>query len=168
MQLACKFVNRRLLRLSDLYSSRLQSSVFFSLLANLFFIVSKMPVIKSEKQSKRVSAGRCPHCRLLFRNPLTLTCGHSLCASCCQELLERRSDSETSDNEKTQPTMRTPVMGSRIMSEFNASLTPKRFSMAIRAPECPVCGNAPSYVGVFLITFKICNLFSKLQLRTTL
>lgn len=97
---------------------------------------------------------------------MTLSCGHSLCALCCQELLDRRSNLDstlTADNMDSQQTpqqanatpMRTPMMGLRILSEFTPTKSspsgrtparpPKRYSMTIRTPECPICGNTASY-----------------------
>lgn len=165
-----------------------------SLVSGTKLLAVKMPVIKSEKRicrseqrSKRVSAGRCPHCRLLFQNPVALTCGHSLCALCCQELLDRRSsltsisddrtniDSPKSHRPPNTTPVRTPMMGLRILSEISITtpdiFTPTRrhFSIAIRAPECPACGNAASHVSLTdLTSFALSSTFSKPQSRIML
>ncbi|KAI6176111.1 Ras family protein [Aphelenchoides bicaudatus] len=121
-------------------------------------------ICRSEQRLKRISAGKCPHCKLLFSNPVTLSCGHSLCALCCQELLERRSNLDSTLTDKTftenMPTtpLRTPMMGLRMLQECNVETPttptgrtparpPKRFSFMIRTPECPVCGSAASNVA---------------------
>lgn len=88
-----------------------------------------------------------------------------MCALCCQDLLERRSDSVITDKNNMDASVtptRTPMMGLRVLQEFPATEVssgenqgartparpPKRFSFVIRSPECPVCGHAASNVSL--------------------
>ncbi|CAD5228067.1 unnamed protein product [Bursaphelenchus xylophilus] len=89
---------------------------------------------KTEQRSDRFGAGRCPHCRLQFVNPVSLHCGHSLCALCCEELLQR--DHRYLSQKSPTPEPHTPK---RSLSS-KLQRTPKFTSSHIRQARTPVMG----------------------------
>ncbi|GMT24171.1 hypothetical protein PFISCL1PPCAC_15468 [Pristionchus fissidentatus] len=96
-----------------------------------------------EREHDTLHPGICPHCKYIYKKPMTLQCGHSLCNDCCIDVLSRM------DSNSSFPRIR-PRMGvsSYSKSSLNKTLTSSRSSLngvfsVWRSPRCPVCGESP-------------------------
>ncbi|CAJ0931496.1 unnamed protein product, partial [Mesorhabditis belari] len=102
-----------------------------------------------------LSPGHCPHCQMLFRKPLVLSCGHSLCSSCCSRLLNVLNGNGGKVSKKTRIRMGVTSLytkyhrigfSSSLASTSSSSLSSIASSSIIpiyKTPECPQCGETP-------------------------
>ncbi|CAI5449539.1 unnamed protein product [Caenorhabditis angaria] len=79
-------------------------------------------------------AGVCPNCHRIYEQPVSLQCGHSLCLTCCQKLLNDQCKSSRNLLQRS-----TPRMGISSISRVNSC---QGGPVIHRTPKCLVCGAA--------------------------
>ncbi|GMT20782.1 hypothetical protein PFISCL1PPCAC_12079, partial [Pristionchus fissidentatus] len=98
---------------------------------------------KGVREEEVLQPGICPHCKHIYKKPMTLQCGHSLCNHCCIDLLSRM-DGNSSSNMKIRPRM---GLSSYSRTSVNKALTSSWSSLngfsSWKSPRCTVCGEPP-------------------------
>lgn len=88
------------------------------------------------------TAGICPHCKKTYRDPVTLQCGHSLCAKCCATLLESCESSTIPRRSRIR--MGLSSVSYPRLERKRTSLSSIRFDgVTYKSPQCIVCGERP-------------------------
>uniref|UniRef100_A0AC34R196 RING-type domain-containing protein n=1 Tax=Panagrolaimus sp. JU765 TaxID=591449 RepID=A0AC34R196_9BILA len=104
-----------------------------------------------------VRAGHCPECRLQFRKPVALPCGHSLCQPCCDQLLTRCNGNSVMSRRNSR--RQSVLMGlsaierrnrqkpklSKTLSVINECDDEPTKKTVYSSPNCPVCLARPSF-----------------------
>ncbi|KJH45029.1 Ras family protein [Dictyocaulus viviparus] len=88
--------------------------------------------------------GICPHCKKTYKDPVTLQCGHSLCAKCCAALLESCDKSTIPRRSRIRMGLSSVSYSQLERKNISLSTATSRFEgIKYKSPQCIVCGERP-------------------------